>query len=43
MYIPPHFRVDDPDTLADFIDAHSFGTLTSVAEGKPFRASVTSR
>jgi transcriptional regulator len=40
MYIPAHFREDDADTLAHFIDAHSFGTLTSVADGKPFASHV---
>lgn len=40
MYIPPHFRESDPETLADFIDAHSFGALTSVADGKPFASHV---
>jgi transcriptional regulator len=29
IYIPEHFRVDDPGRLADFIDAHAFGTLVS--------------
>lgn len=29
IYIPTHFRVDDPARLADFIEAHAFGTLIS--------------
>jgi transcriptional regulator len=29
LYIPEHFRVDDPAVLADFIDRHAFGTLVS--------------
>jgi len=40
MYIPAHFCEDDPNTLADFIDANAFGTLTSVADGKPFASHV---
>ena len=29
LYIPPHFRKDDPDTLYAFIEQHAFGTLVS--------------
>ncbi len=40
MYIPQHFLEADPATLAAFIDAHSFGTLTTVAAGKPYATHV---
>ena len=40
MYIPQHFRENDPDKLAAFLDAHAFGTLTTVAEGKPFATHI---
>jgi transcriptional regulator len=40
MYIPPHFRESNPDTLAAFLDAHAFGTLTTVADGKPFATHI---
>jgi transcriptional regulator len=34
LYIPQHFRVDDPAALAAFIEANAFGTLvTSSAAG----------
>ena len=36
MYIPPHFRVDDPETLAAFMLANSFGSLVTVINGEPF-------
>jgi transcriptional regulator len=29
LYVPPHFRVDDPDVLYRFIEAHAFGTLVT--------------
>jgi transcriptional regulator len=29
LYIPAHFRVDDPDTLQAFIAANAFGTLVT--------------
>jgi transcriptional regulator len=29
LYIPQHFRVDDPAALADFIETNAFGTLVS--------------
>jgi transcriptional regulator len=33
LYIPEHFRVDDPAVLGDFIEAHAFGTLVSSSAG----------
>jgi transcriptional regulator len=36
MYIPKHFEQTDDGTLWDFIDEHAFGTLLTVADGKPF-------
>lgn len=35
MYIPKHFEQQDPRTLWDFIDEHAFGTLLTVADGRP--------
>ncbi len=29
LYIPAHFRIDDPETLRAFIDANAFGTLVT--------------
>jgi transcriptional regulator len=40
MYIPTHFREADDATLAGFIETHSFGTLTTVADGKPFATHI---
>jgi transcriptional regulator len=36
MYIPSHFRESDERVLAEFIDAHAFGTLVTIATGAPF-------
>jgi transcriptional regulator len=36
MYIPQAFHVTDPHILHEFIESHSFATLISTAEGKPF-------
>jgi transcriptional regulator len=35
MYVPPSFRVDDPQKLSAFIDANSFGTLVTCQSGLP--------
>jgi transcriptional regulator len=35
MYMPKHFEQKDERTLWDFIDAHAFGTLLSVVDGRP--------
>ena len=40
MYIPAHFEQTDPGTLWDFIEEHAFGTLLTVAEGRPFASHV---
>lgn len=40
MYIPKHFEQTDERTLWDFIDEHSFGTLLTVADGRPFASHV---
>jgi transcriptional regulator len=29
LYVPPHFRVDDRERLADFMRSHAFATLVS--------------
>jgi transcriptional regulator len=31
LYIPPHFREDDPDALVAMIERHAFGTLVSAS------------
>ena len=36
MYIPAHFRKDDPDHLLTFIREHSFGVLVTQEQGAPF-------
>jgi transcriptional regulator len=36
MYTPKHFEQTDQGALWDFVDAHSFGTLLTVADGRPF-------
>lgn len=36
MYIPPHFKVDDPETLTAFLLANSFASLVTVADSEPF-------
>jgi transcriptional regulator len=36
MYTPPHFRVDDHETLTGFLLANSFANLVTVANGEPF-------
>jgi len=36
MYLPDHFRVDDPATIFDFVERHGFALLTTVHEGLPF-------
>lgn len=32
LYVPEHFRVDDPEVLARFIEGNAFGTLVSSGE-----------
>lgn len=36
MYIPPHFKVDDAETLTAFLHANSFANLVTVVNGEPF-------
>ncbi|RIH82063.1 Protease synthase and sporulation protein PAI 2 [Calidithermus terrae] len=36
MYLPGHFRVDDPGPLHELMRRFSFATLVSVHEGRPF-------
>ncbi len=36
MYVPPHFRIDDPAMLASFMRRNAFATLVSVQDGAPF-------
>jgi len=36
MYVPPHFKMEQTEVLADFIRAHSFGVLVTVKTGFPF-------
>jgi transcriptional regulator len=35
MYTPKHFEQSDQQTLWDFIDAHAFGALLTVVDGRP--------
>jgi transcriptional regulator len=32
LYVPPLFAIDDRDTLLEFVEKHSFGTLVASAE-----------
>jgi transcriptional regulator len=36
MYLPDHFRVDDPATIFDFAERHGFALLSTVHDGVPF-------
>ena len=36
MYLPDHFRVDDPESIFGFVERHGFALLTTVHEGAPF-------
>lgn len=36
VYTPPAFQVQDPQKLAAFMSQHSFATLVSTVEGRPF-------
>ena len=36
MYVPPHFRVDDAEALAAFMERNAFATLVSMHDGAPF-------
>ncbi|MED4228951.1 FMN-binding negative transcriptional regulator [Neobacillus cucumis] len=36
MYIPKHFKIEDEDTIYDFIEKYSFGTLFSQHNGEPY-------
>ena len=40
MYIPKHFLETDLDALAELIEAHAFGTLITLADGRPFATHV---
>ena len=36
MYVPPHFRLDDPEALAAFMERNAFATLVTLHDGAPF-------
>ncbi len=36
MYVPGHFRLDDPAALRAFMRAHAFATLVTLVDGAPF-------
>jgi len=36
MYVPTHFKVDDPAALKSFIEENAFATLVTHFEGSPF-------
>ena len=36
MYVPAHFKVDDPAKLKEFIEQNAFATLVTNAEGRSF-------
>lgn len=35
MYIPPEFKIEDGQTIHDFLQRHSFGILMAQCNGKP--------
>ncbi|MFT5588106.1 MAG: transcriptional regulator [Bradyrhizobium sp.] len=40
MYVPQHFREDDPALLLEVMQRYSFATLVSHVDGKPFATHV---
>ncbi|NQV83791.1 MAG: FMN-binding negative transcriptional regulator [Rhodospirillales bacterium] len=40
MYRPPHFDIDDPSTLNDFMRQQSFALLISNVDGVPFASHI---
>lgn len=40
MYVPASFRVDDQETVFEFVERHSFATVVSVLAGVPFASHV---
>lgn len=40
MYVPASFRVDDQETVFEFVERHSFATVVSVRAGVPFASHV---
>jgi transcriptional regulator len=36
MYVPAHFKVDDPVILKEFVEANAFATLITQGDGRPF-------
>jgi transcriptional regulator len=40
MYIPKHFAHTDERALWEFVDSHAFGTLLTIADGRPFVSHV---
>ena len=40
MYTPKHFEQTDERALFGFIDEHPFGTLLTIADGRPFASHV---
>ena len=40
MYIPKHFKIDDPAWIRAFIEEHRFATLVTIADGEPFATHV---
>jgi len=36
VYVPKHFKIEDPAWIREFLDAHAFGTLINVVDGEPF-------
>lgn len=40
MYTPPHYRIDDPTVLSDFMRAQSFALLITTIDGSPFATHI---
>lgn len=40
MYTPPHYAIDDPKVLSDFMRAQSFALLVTTIDGSPFATHI---
>jgi transcriptional regulator len=40
MYLPKHFKEEDAEKVASFIDENAFGVLVTVFEGRPFASHI---
>ena len=40
MHTPTYFKIEDPDTIDQFIQDHSFGTLITQSDSYPFATHI---